>query len=130
MSKRKRTSKTSTGADQPAGDEGQGSSADDAPKQDMAHVGSDVLAGSPDIFAPKWTEQSSSAPQAAGEPAVSEAAAEPVEPAAEVPSESVEAPPTEAAESEPVLAPAAAQTPPPLPPYVAPRPRPATSRGG
>jgi len=130
MSKRKRTSKTSSGADQPAGDEGQGSAADDAPKEDMAHVGSDVLAGSPDIFAPKWTEESSTASQTADEPVVSEAAAEPIEPPAEMPTESVEAPTTEAAESEPVLAPAAASTPPPLPPYVAPRPRSATTRGG
>jgi hypothetical protein len=129
MSKRKRTNKASSGADQPAGDEGQGSAADDAPKEDMAHVASDVLAGSPDIFAPKWTEESSSASQSAGEPAVSEVPAEPAEPAAEMPAESVEHPTAEAAEAEPVLAPAAPPTP-PLPPYVAPRPRPATSRGG
>lgn len=129
MSKRKRTSKTSGGADQPVADEGQGSAADDAPKADMAHVGSDVLAGSPDIFAPKWTEESSPASQAAGEPAVTEVPAEPVEPPAEMPAENVEAPTAAAAESEPVLAPAAPSTP-PLPPYVAPRPRPATSRGG
>ena len=51
MSKRKRASlgKTSTGADQP------GSESDDAAvKEDMAHVTPDILAGSPNIFAPKW----------------------------------------------------------------------------
>ncbi|MDQ2922776.1 MAG: hypothetical protein M3Q90_00595 [Candidatus Dormibacteraeota bacterium] len=51
MSKRKRASlgKTSTGADQPGGE-----SDDAAVKEDMAHVTPDILAGSPNIFAPKW----------------------------------------------------------------------------
>jgi hypothetical protein len=129
MSKRKRVTKPPSGADQPAGDEGTTSAADDAPKEDMAHVGHDMLAGSPDIFAPKWTEESSSATESAGEPAVSEAAAEPVEPAVEKPAESVETPTPAAAESEPVLAPPVTSTT-PLPHYVAPRPRSATSRGG
>src|ERR1700687_1470571 len=55
MSKRKRASlgKTSTGADQ------LGSEPNDAAvKEDMAHVTPDVLAGSPNIFAPKWGPQS------------------------------------------------------------------------
>ena len=62
MSKRKRVTKSSTGADQPAGDESAASAADDAPKEDMAHVSPDVLAGSPDIFAPKWTDEPAAAP--------------------------------------------------------------------
>ena len=54
MSKRKRASldKTSTGAHTP------GSESDDAAaKEDMAHVTPDVLAGSPSIFAPKWSTE-------------------------------------------------------------------------
>jgi len=79
MSKRKRVSKSSTGADQPAGDEGP---AGEAPKEDMAHVSRDLLAGSPDIFAPKWTEESPTpAPtsEVVAEPAAAESASEPVE---------------------------------------------------
>src|ERR1700694_3330538 len=58
MSKRKRASlgKTSSGADQPAGEQSTTSPADDAAvKDDMVHVTPDLLAGSPDIFAPKWS---------------------------------------------------------------------------
>jgi hypothetical protein len=128
MSKRKRPSKTQSGAEQPVSEEGTTAAAD-APKEDMAHVGRDMMAGSPDIFAPKWTEESSAAPESAGEPAVSEAAAEAVEPAVEKPAESVETPTATAAESEPVLAPPAPSTT-PLPHYVAPRPRPARTGGG
>jgi hypothetical protein len=110
MSKRKRVSKSSTGADQPTGDESTTPAADNAPKEDMAHVSRDLLAGSPDIFAPKWTEESTPAPasEVVTEPATAEAATEPVksaEPPAETP-----------AESAPVLAPSAA---PPAPHYVA-----------
>lgn len=126
MSKRKRPSKTPSGADQPVSEEGRASAADDAPKEDMAHIGRDALAGSPDIFAPKWTEESPTAPESAGEPVVTEAAAEPVEPAAEKPAESTEIATATAAESEPVPAPPT----PPLPHYVAPRTRTASSRGG
>jgi hypothetical protein len=109
MSKRKRVSKSSTGADAPA-DESTTPAADNAPKEDMAHVSRDLLAGSPDIFAPKWTEESTPAPasEVVTEPATAEAATEPVksaEPPAETP-----------AESAPVLAPSAA---PPAPHYVA-----------
>jgi hypothetical protein len=129
MSKRKRPSKTPSGADQPVSEEGQASAADDAPKEDMAHVGRDVMAGSPDIFAPKWTEESSPAPESAGEPVVTEAAAEAVEPAVEKPAESIETAAATAPESEPAPAPPAPATP-LLPHYVAPRTRPASSRGG
>ncbi len=119
MSKRKRVSKSSTGAGQPAGDESATSAADDSTKEDMAHVSRDLLAGSPDIFAPKWTEEP--APAAAAEvvpePAAAESASEPVESAQ---------PPAEA-ESTPVLAPPA---PPPAPHYVAATVTPARPRGG
>jgi hypothetical protein len=81
MSKRKRASlgKTSTGADQP------GTETDDAAvKEDMAHVTPDVLAGSPNIFAPKWTTEdepaTSDTPEVVSEPLVAEAPAEPAEP--------------------------------------------------
>jgi len=126
MSKRKRPSKTPSGADQPVSEAGPTSAAGDAPKEDMAHIGRDALAGSPDIFAPKWTEEASPAPESAGEPVVTEAAAEPVEPAVEKPAESTEIATATAAESEPVPAPPT----PPLPHYVAPRTRTASSRGG
>jgi hypothetical protein len=115
MSKRKRASpgKTSAGADQPA------SEPDDATaKEDMAHVSPDVLAGSPNIFAPKWgTEDEPAKVDApATEPVVAAAPAAP----AETPIEKVE--PAEPA------SPATAITPPP--PYVATSPYPARPRGG
>jgi hypothetical protein len=80
----------------------------------MAHVNRDLLAGSPDIFAPKWTEESTAAPasEVVTEPPPAEAAAEPiqsVEPPAEPPAET----PAEAAAA---MAPASA---PPAPHYVA-----------
>src|SRR5260221_7821970 len=119
MSKRKRASKSSTGAGQPAGDESATSAADDSTKEDMAHVSRDLLAGSPDIFAPKWTEEP--APAAASEvvpePAAAESASEPVE----------SAQPPDEAESAPVLAPPA---PPPAPHHVAATVTPARPRGG
>jgi hypothetical protein len=123
MSKRKRASlgKTSTGADQPA-TEGESTSPDDAAvKEDMAHVSSDVLAGSPDIFAPKWTDDSSkvvSEPVPDKKPSdMSETPAGSTEPSA--------APP---AASAPVLAPEAA--PPPPPPPVTYASHPSRARGG
>src|ERR1700674_5528943 len=121
MSKRKRVTKSSTGANQPAGDESTTSAADDAPTEDMAHVSPDLLSGSPDIFAPKWTEEppAATAPEAVAEPAAPEAAAEPVESEATT-AESVATP----AEPEPTLAPPASTSPPP-PHYVAPTVRPA-----
>jgi hypothetical protein len=122
MSKRKRASlgKTSTGADKPAGVEETTSAEDAAAKEDMAHVSPDLLAGSPDIFAPKWTDPPAAAesPEVVTEPIVAE------EPA-EAPAESTEA---AAAESMPVLAPEAA-TPPPPPPMSY-QPQPARPRGG
>jgi hypothetical protein len=120
MSKRKRVTKSSTGADQPAGDESTTSAADDAPKEDMAHVSPDLLAGSPDIFAPKWTDEppAAPAPEAVTEPVAGETAAEPMPSVAT----SVEAP-------APALAPPASPSPPP-PHYVAPTVRPAGARSG
>jgi hypothetical protein len=109
MSKRKRVSKSSTGGDAPA-DESATSAADDAPKADMAHVTRDLLAGSPDIFAPKWTEESTPAPASevvTGAP-TAEALTDPIE--------SVEAPTETPAEAAPALAPPTA---PPAPHYVA-----------
>jgi hypothetical protein len=136
MSKRKRVTKSSTGADQPAGDESTASAAD-APKEDMAHVSPDVLSGSPDIFAPKWSDEPAAAPapEAVTEPVAGEAAAEPVESNA-TPVESVATPvesvATQAetpAEPAPALAPPVGATPPP-PHYVAPTVRPARASSG
>jgi hypothetical protein len=123
MSKRKRVTKSSTGADQPAGDESAPSAADDAPKEDMAHVSPDLLAGSPDIFAPKWTEEppAAPAPEAATEPVAAETPADPVQ--------NVAAPVETPAEPAPALTPAASASPPP-PYYVAPTVRPAGARSG
>src|SRR6202049_830647 len=133
MSKRKRVTKSSTGANQPAGDESTTSAADDAPKEDMAHVSPDLLSGSPDIFAPKWTEEppAAPAPEAVTEPVATEAPHERVESVATpvesvaTPAESVETP----AEPAPALAaPVSATSPPPH--YVAPTVRPAGGRSG
>ena len=124
MSKRKRASlgKTSTGADQPAGEQSTTSPADDAAvKDDMVHVTPDLLAGSPDIFAPKWS---------ADEPAKAEAPEVVPEPVLEAPPKHVET--TEAsapitAESGPILTPPAgvmSAPPPPVTPRAQPpRPR-------
>ena len=130
MSKRKRVTRSSTGADQPAGDESTASAADDAPKEDMAHVSPDVLSGSPDIFAPKWTDEpaAASAPEAVTEPVAAEAAAEPVDSVA-TPVESVATPAETPAEPAPALAPPVGATPPP-PHYVAPTVRPGRARSG
>jgi hypothetical protein len=123
MTKRKRTGKATSGADQPAGDESKTSAADDAPKEDMAHVSRDLLAGSPDIFAPKWTEEPAPdpapAPDVVSEPIADEAQAEPPVTPVETTAESVEPPPPPPppAESTPVLAPPAPE-PAALPPYV------------
>ncbi|HET6310157.1 MAG TPA: hypothetical protein VFH00_04030 [Candidatus Nitrosotalea sp.] len=115
MSKRKRASlgKTSTGADQP------GSEPDDAAvKEDMAHVTPDVLAGSPNIFAPKWGTED--------EPAKADApATEPVVAAAE--SAPTEAPVEKIEPVEP-SSPAIAMATPPL--YVTSSPHPVRPRGG
>jgi hypothetical protein len=122
MSKRKRAGKPSSAADQPVTDQSTTSAAEDAPKEDMAHVNRDLLAGSPDIFAPKWTEESPAAPAAgvAGEPAAVEPAA--VEPAPDVAEttedaqlETVETPPAASLEEAPALAPASYESAPPPP---------------
>ncbi|HEV1992622.1 MAG TPA: hypothetical protein VGR34_07140, partial [Candidatus Dormibacteraeota bacterium] len=117
MSKRKRASlgKTPTGADQT------GSEPDDAAvKEDMAHVSPDVLAGSPNIFAPKWPTDDQSAkadaPAVVTEPVAAEAPAA----AAETPVEKVE--PAEHASQTTAMA-----TP---PPPVTPSPYTARPRGG
>jgi hypothetical protein len=129
MTKRKRPGKATSGADQPVSDEGKTSAADNAPKEDMAHISPDLLAGSPDIFAPKWTEDptSASASDVAEEPVVEAAPVETPEPAVETPAESVE--PLAPAESTPVLAPQTAETA-PLPHYVTATPHPARARTG
>jgi hypothetical protein len=122
MSKRKRASlgKTPAGDDAKSGDEGTTSAADDAAaKEDMVHVSPDVLAGSPDIFAPKWTDAPvAESPEVVTEPVVAEAVPEtsietPDEPAAAVP-----------VESTPILAPAAP------PPPVYPKPQAERRRSG
>src|SRR5947207_16021519 len=124
MTKRKRAPK-------PAPDE---STDDAAPKDDMVHVTSDLLAGGPDIFAAK---------KSTAEPAV--AAAEPeLEPEAPMPafeSEAAEPPaqatePTEAsttlAPEEPLASTSEPPPPPPAPPYAtaAPYAPPRPRRGG
>jgi hypothetical protein len=129
MSKRKRVTKPPAGTDAPS-EESTTSAADDAPKEDMAHVSRDLLSSSPDIFAPKWTEEPAAAPapEAVTEPAVTEAVAEPADSVA-TPVESVATPAETPAEPEPALAPPISATPPP-PHYVAPTVRPAGSRSG
>lgn len=119
MSKRKRASlgKTPSEADQKTGDESATSAADDAAaKEDMAHVSPDILAGSPDIFAPKWSDPpAADSAEAVTEPVVSETVPETLnestEPSAPVP-----------VEATPVLAPAA-PPPPALPKFQADRRR-------
>lgn len=129
MTKRKRVSKTTpTSGDSPAGDSST-SAAEDAPKEDMAHVSKDLLSGSPDIFAPKWSEESSPAPapDAVAEPPAPEAAAD--SHAAEAAADStdtVETPAETTTEPPSVLAPPAA---PPAPHYVAATVTPARLRG-
>jgi hypothetical protein len=122
MSKRKRASlgKSSGSADQPAGDQSTTSAADDAVvKDDMVHVTPDLLAGSPDIFAPKWS---------ADEPA-KEVVTEPVVEAPSEPVETAEAAAPATAESDPIIAPPiAVRSAPPPPPRGQPaRPRSAGS---
>jgi len=124
MSKRKRASIGKTPAGEPeqkTGDEGATSAAGDAAaKEDMVHVSPDLLAGSPDIFAPKWNDPPPAEPaEAVSEPVVSEAAPEPSiekpdEPSAAVTAES----------STPVLAPTA-----PPPPPLSTKPQAARRRG-
>lgn len=108
MSKRKRAPKT------PNDDPNEGT--DDAAKEDMVHVTPDLLAGSPDIFAAKKSED---AP-----PPMQEAMAEPApaeEPAPEEP-EPEPQPETTALVPEP--------TPPPAAPVVQSVPEPPRKRGG
>ena len=121
MSKRKRVTKPSTAADSPA-EESTTSAAEDAPKEDMAHVSRDLLSGSPDIFAPKWSDEPAAAPsaEAVAEPPVVESAAEPVE-SAVTPAETT-------AEPDPPPAPPISATPAPPPHYVAPTVSPAGRR--
>ncbi len=77
----------------------------------MAHVSRDLLSGSPDIFAPKWSEESPTpapAPEVVAEPAAADAVSEP--PSAEATAEALETvePPADTpAEPAPVLAPPA-----------------------
>lgn len=123
MSKRKRASlgKTSSGADQTAGEQSTTSAADDAAvKDDMVHVTPDLLAGSPDIFAPKWSAE---------EPTKADAPEVVTEPVVETPRavETAKASDPTTAESGSILAPPTAvmsAPPPPAPPRAQPaRPR-------
>jgi hypothetical protein len=115
MSKRKRASlgKPATGADQPAGE-----TDDTAAKEDMAHVSADVLAGSPNIFAPKWGAEDE---PAKGDPPSTEPVAAAVPPE---PSES----PVEKGEPVETASPATAMAVPP--PFVTSSPHPLPARGG
>jgi hypothetical protein len=119
MSKRKRAPKSSSGADQPVSEENATSASEDAQKEDMAHVSRDLLAGSPDVFAPKWTEESPAHPgaEAVSEPIASESAPLPAETTAQLPAETVETPTAAPSEPAPVLAPQAYE-PAPAPPFV------------
>jgi len=114
MSKRKRVSLGKSGSDQPAEPD------DAAVKEDMAHVTPDVLAGSPNIFAPKWGTEDQPAraesSEVVTEPVAADASPKPVE----APIEKVE---TEEA------APFAAATAVPPPPVTT-SPRPVRPRGG
>ncbi|HKB32798.1 MAG TPA: hypothetical protein VKF16_02935 [Candidatus Dormibacteraeota bacterium] len=127
MSKRKRVTKPAAGPDQPAPDESATAAAEDAPKEDMAHVSRDLLSSSPDIFAPKWTDEPATAPapEAAVEPVAGDAATEPAESAVTP----VETPVETSVEAEPALAPPVSTTPPP-PHYVVPTVRPMGPRSG
>lgn len=124
MSKRKRASlgKTSTSADQPASEESTTSADDAAVKDDMVHVSPDVMAGSPDIFAPKWSSEDQPATVDAPEVVTERAAPE-------APADSAEPPAATPAESAPALTPTS-PAPPPPPRYVAATPDAARPRGG
>src|SRR5258708_7119142 len=126
-SRRRRATKPAAGPDQPAPDESATAAAEDAPKEDMAHVSRDLLSSSPDIFAPKWTDEPATAPapEAAVEPVAGDAASEPVESAATP----VDTPVETSVEAEPALAPPVSTTPPP-PHYVVPTVRPMGARSG
>ncbi|HVS47322.1 MAG TPA: hypothetical protein VHJ99_00280 [Candidatus Dormibacteraeota bacterium] len=123
MSKRKRASPGKTGADKPAGEPD-----DSAPKEDMAHVSPDLLAGSPDIFAPKWSAEEpvrSEAPEVVTEPVAAEAPPETIEAHVDSAQPSSLTP----AEAPPTLGPPAAEAGPPPPPITA-IPHPARPRAG
>jgi hypothetical protein len=112
MSKRKRASlgKSSTGGDQP------GAEPDDAAaKEDMAHVRPDVLAGSPNIFAPKWGTEDEPAPAAGPADVVQPVASE------APPPEPVEAPVEKVEAEEPAPAAPTMAIPPPMPRPIRPR---------
>src|ERR1700720_3779791 len=104
MSKRKRASLGKTSADKSVDAQETPSTEDAAAKEDMAHVSPDMLSGSPDIFAPKWTDPPAAekSPEVVTEPIVAEKPAEKVE----APAASTVEP--EPVESSPVLAPEAA----------------------
>src|SRR5260370_2267490 len=121
MSKRRRVTKPAAGPDQPAPDESATAAAEDAPKEDMAHVSRDLLSSSPDIFAPKWTDEPATAPapEAAVEPVPGDAATKP----AEIALTPVETPAETSVDAEPPPAPPGSTTPPP-PHYPIPPARP------
>ncbi|MHB8613074.1 MAG: hypothetical protein ACYDAL_11680 [Candidatus Dormibacteraceae bacterium] len=126
MSKRKRAGKPSSADDQPISEESSTSAAEDAPKEDMAHVSRDLLAGSPDVFAPKWTEEPQPAPAAdrVSEPIGGDPAPLRAETAAEMPAETVETPTPATAEPTPIVPPQTNESAPP-PPYMSHTARPA-----
>jgi hypothetical protein len=131
MSKRKRAGKPSGAADQSVSEESSTSAAEDTPKEDMAHVNRDLLAGSPDIFAPKWSEEPQPAPavDVVSEPIAGEPPAVPAETAAEMPAETVETPAVANPEPAPVPSSQAFESAPP-PPYVSHTPPPSRRRTG
>ena len=124
MSKRKRASLGKTSADKSVDAQDTPSAEDAAAREDMAHVSPDMLSGSPDIFAPKWTDPPAAekSPEVVTEPVLAEKPAEKVEAPAD---STVEPAPVE---SKPVLAPEAA-TPPPPPPVTY-KPQSARPRSG
>src|SRR5260370_9016413 len=116
MSKRKRASlgKTTPESEQ-SGSTGE-ESTDEGSKEDMVHVTSDLLAGSPEIFASKRKEAASTEPEVVTEPIQSE----PVAPSAPAVDEVAPAEPDHAP-AHPIAV--ATPEPPTLPPPPAP-PRP------
>jgi hypothetical protein len=115
MSKRKRASLGKSGSDQPVEPD------DAAAKEDMAHVSPDTLAGSPNIFAPKWGTEDQPAKATSSEVVTEEVAAEAPPKAVESPFEKVEP------KEEPAPAAVAMAVP---PPPESTSPRPVRPRGG
>lgn len=126
MSKRKRASLGKTTPEsEPSGSAGE-ESTEEGSKEDMVHVTSDLLAGSPEIFASKRTESAAAEgtePEVVAEPIKSE----PPAPSAPVVDEVPPAPPEKAPAPEPVAV--VTHEPPTMPPPPAP-PRPMRRNSG